>query len=311
MCGIAGSLGRTPAGSSSMVQAVERMVASLVHRGPDDAGVWSDAERVVCVGSRRLAIVDLSAAGHQPMPSPSGRFVVALNGEIYNHRDLRRTLDDGTCPPAWRGASDTEVVTACLDAWGIDATLEACVGMFAIAVWDRDTRRLTLARDRIGEKPLYFGRFAGVWLFGSEIKALAAHPLFGATVDPDAFATYMALGYVPAPSCIHAKVSKLGPGCLVTLDAHDDTPSERVYWSAAAIAARPKRRFARDVDAIDALEDLLANAVQEQMVADRPVGALLSGGIDSSTIVALMRRERPAPIRTYSIGFAESAYNEA
>lgn len=311
MCGIAGSLGANPAGTASLTNVVHGMLAMLVHRGPDDGGVWTDAERSIGLGTRRLAIVDTSVAGHQPMHSRSGRFVVALNGEIYNHRALRRTLDARVDPPTWRGTSDTEILTAGLDAWGIEATLEACVGMFAIAIWDREQRRLTLARDRIGEKPLYFGRFAGVWLFGSELKALAAHPLFRATVDPEAFATYMALGYVPAPASIHAQVRKLRPGCVVTISADDDTANERVYWSPVAVASRPKRTFAHDVDAIDALENLLSNAVAEQMVADRPIGALLSGGVDSSTIVALMRRERSAPIKTFSIGFEQSAYNEA
>ena len=311
MCGIAGSLGANPAGSSSFADVVQRMLAVLVHRGPDDGGVWTDPERSIGLGTRRLAIVDTSVAGRQPMHSRSGRFVVALNGEIYNHVALRRTLDARTAPTTWHGSSDTEVLVAGLDAWGIDATLEACVGMFAIAIWDRDQRRLTLARDRLGEKPLYLGRFGGVWLFGSELKALAAHPLFRDTVDPEAVSTYMALGYVPAPASIHAKVRKLRPGCIVTIGADDDTMHERVYWSPVAVASRPKRTFERDVDAIDALEALLSNAVREQMGADRPVGALLSGGIDSSTIVALMRRQRSAPIRTFSIGFEQSAYNEA
>ena len=311
MCGIAGSLGTVPAGPSSMVHAVQRMVAALVHRGPDDGGVWSDAARAICLGTRRLAIIDVSAAGHQPMHSPSGRYVVTLNGEIYNHRALRARLDALASPPAWRGTSDTEILTVCLETWGIEATLTACVGMFAVAIWDRERRRLTLARDRVGEKPLFYGRFDGVWLFGSEMKALAANPLFRGTVDPTSMAAYMALGYVPAPGSIFTNVQKVRPGCLITIDADRDTPHEQVYWSAVAIANRPKHSFPRDVDAIDALESLLSNAVVEQMVADRPIGALLSGGVDSSSIVALMRAQRSGPIKTFSIGFRQSSFNEA
>ncbi|MEO8938709.1 MAG: asparagine synthase (glutamine-hydrolyzing) [Burkholderiaceae bacterium] len=311
MCGIAGSLGAVVAGPSTMADAVHRMVASLTHRGPDDAGVWADPSAAVCLGNRRLAVVDLSTAGHQPMHSASGRYVVTLNGEIYNHEALRTRLALEGHAPAWVGTSDTEVLTAALEAWGIAATLVACVGMFAIAVWDREERRLTLARDRIGEKPLFFGRFRGTWLFGSEMKALMAHPHFTKQIDREAFATYMSLGYVPAPSSIFAGVRKVMPGTMVTIAAQGSERQENVYWSAIAVAAGPRRAFADDKEAIDTLEGLLSNAVSQQMVADRPVGALLSGGVDSSTIVALMNTHRSAAIRTFSIGFQQSSFNEA
>ncbi len=287
------------------------MVAALAHRGPDDAGVWADAAAEVCLGNRRLAIRDVSATGHQPMHSPSGRYVVTLNGEIYNHPKLIATLEAQGKAPAWRGSSDTEVLTACLDAWGIEAAVAACVGMFAIAVWDREERRLTLVRDRIGEKPLYFGRFGGTWIFGSELKALAAHAQFTGAIAPQSLATYMSLGYVPAPDSIFANVRKVMPGSLVTLEASDDRPAERPYWSMVAVANRPKRSYARDSDAIDALEALLVRSVSEQMIADRPLGALLSGGIDSSSIVALMCAQRSSTIKTFSIGFQQSSFNEA
>ena len=309
MCGIAGSLGRSSVTSSS-VDAVGRMIAALLHRGPDDGGVWSDGEQV-CLGSRRLAIIDLSGAGHQPMASPSGRHVIVLNGEIYNHADLRRRLVDDGLAPSWRGNSDTEVLVAAIDAWGIEATLAAAVGMFAFAVWDRERRTLTLARDRLGEKPLHYGRFGDAWLFGSEIKALAAHPRFHRTIDPDALADFMTQSYVSAPHSIYRGVCKLAPGAFVTLSADSAAAHESVYWSAPEVAARPRLQFDRPDDAVDALEALLTDAVGRQMIADRPLGALLSGGIDSSSIVALMVKHRASAIETFSIGFSESAFNEA
>ena len=311
MCGIAGSLGQPTAGPASMVDDVRRMVASLVHRGPDDDGVWIDAPAGIGLGNRRLAILDRSAAGHMPMHSASGRYVVTLNGEIYNHAALAATLASGGLLPRRQGTSDTEILTACIDAWGIEAAVVACVGMFAIAIWDREARRLTLVRDRIGEKPLYFARFDRTWIFGSETKALAAHPKFRRSVDPQSLSSYMSLGYVPAPGCIFAGVHKVMPGTLVTLAADADLHAEHRYWSATVEARRAAHRFTRDGEAVDALEHLLARAVSEQTVADRPVGALLSGGVDSSSIVALMCAQRSSTIKTFSIGFRQSAYNEA
>ena len=279
--------------------------------GPDDAGVWADPAQGIYLGNRRLAIVDVSTAGHQPMPSPGGRYVVTLNGEIYNHRELRRRLDDAGRAPTWYGTSDTETLTGAFDAWGIDATIDACVGMYAIGIWDRVERNLTLVRDRIGEKPLYYGRFGNVWLFGSELKALAAHASFERAIDPDALSTYMSLGYVPAPATIYRNVRKVLAGTRIVLRAGDPVPREATYWSATDIASRPRLSFDRDDDAVDALERLLGTAVDEQKIADRPFGALLSGGIDSSTIVALMCARHAARLETFSIGFRESAFNEA
>ena len=311
MCGIAGSLGTTSVDASSMVERVGRMVASLIHRGPDDAGVWSDPSPGICLGNRRLAVQDVTEAGHQPMHSSSGRYVVTINGEIYNYRSLRQQLESQGRAPAWRGASDTEVLTAGLDAWGIDRTIAACVGMFAMAVWDRERRQLTLARDRMGEKPLYFGRFQDVWLFGSELKALAAHPFCERVIDPQALSAFMSLGYVPAPASIYRNVHKVRPGCTITLDTNRDVAPERTYWSAVEVSNRSRRAFESDHEAIDEAERLLSQAVSQQMVADRPVGALLSGGVDSSCMVAMMRAERASRIKTFSIGFKESAFNEA
>jgi asparagine synthase (glutamine-hydrolysing) len=311
MCGIAGSLGSPSGDSLPIGDSVQRMIMSLAHRGPDDAGIWFDAHSSICLGNRRLSILDVSHAGHQPMHSAGGRYVVTLNGEIYNHESLRTKLSAQGEAPTWLGSSDTEVLTACFEAWGIEATVAASVGMFAIAIWDRELRTLTLARDRIGEKPLFFGRFRGTWLFGSEIKALAAHPSFRRSIDPAALSAYMALGYIPAPVSIYRNVAKVRPGHLVTLRIGDDRPTETPYWSAIACANQPKYEFTHDVEAIDALEGLLTTAVSQQMVTDRPFGALLSGGIDSSSIVALMCAQRTSRLETFSIGFRESAFNEA
>lgn len=311
MCGIAGSLSAVPAPHGAMVEAVGRMVASLVHRGPDDSGVWGDPETGVCLGNRRLAIMDLSAAGHQPMPSPGGRYVLALNGEIYNHLDLRDRLAAEGRAPAWRGHSDTETLGAAIEAWGVTAALAATIGMFGLAVWDRQERRLTLARDRIGEKPLYYGRFGGTWLFGSELKALLAHPDCRPEIDPDAFSTYMALGYVPAPASIWRGIRKVMPGRTLTFGADDATPVETTYWSATDAAEAPQLAFPSDRAATDALEELLLDAVTRQMLSDRPLGAFLSGGVDSTTLVALMTAAGRSHVRTFSIGFNESSFNEA
>jgi asparagine synthase (glutamine-hydrolysing) len=310
MCGIAGSLGRRQTADASLDD-VGRMVATLVHRGPDDGGVWSDRDGLCALGARRLAILDVGPSGRQPMASPSTRFVVVLNGEIYNHLALRRRLEAEHRAPAWRGHSDTETMAAAFDAWGIEATVAAANGMFAFAVWDRDRKALTLARDRLGEKPLHYGRFGGTWLFGSEIKALVAHPNFRPTIDRQALGAYMAQSYVSAPQSIYQGVVKLAPGSLVTLTAAGDEAREIAYWSAAEVALRPRLQFARPDDAIDALESLLTDAVRRQMLADRPLGALLSGGIDSTSVVALMCAHRTSTIQTFSIGFLESAFNEA
>ena len=311
MCGIAGSIEGPDHTRASIEARVGRMISTLAHRGPDDAGVWTDPSFRVCLGNRRLAVLDCSDAGHQPMMSASGRYVVTFNGEIYNCKALRKELESVRYAPAWRGTSDTEVLVAAFDAWGIEAAVSACVGMFAIAVWDRESKALTLARDRIGEKPLYFGQCRGVWLFGSELKALVAHPAFESTIDLQAASTYMTLGYVPAPATIYRGVSKVRPGCLVRIDATTHAVQERPYWSLLEAAGRAPLEFASESEAIDRVEALLSQAVAQQRTADQPLGALLSGGVDSSLIVALMRAQDEAPIQTFSIGFHESSFNEA
>ncbi|MFD2754734.1 asparagine synthase (glutamine-hydrolyzing) [Comamonas terrae] len=308
---------------------LERMAETIVHRGPDSAGYWHDAAGGIALGHRRLAIVELSPAGAQPMRSACGRYVMAFNGEIYNHLDLRRQLgtkehshpsplaggEDGNA--GWRGHSDTETLLAGFSVWGLRATLERCVGMFAIAVWDKKERSLTLARDRLGEKPLYYG-----WqgqgadaslLFGSDLAALKAHPAFAADINRDALSLYMRHNAIAAPHSIYRGICKLQPGCLLTASLAQREPKIEAYWSLPQVALQGAATpFAgTEVEAVDALEALLKDAVRQQMMADVPLGAFLSGGIDSSTVVALMQAQSQRPVKTFTIGFNEQGYNEA
>jgi asparagine synthase (glutamine-hydrolysing) len=314
MCGIAGLLlspGKLTA--AALGATIAAMTDTLTHRGPDDGGVWLDAEAGIALGHRRLAIIDLSAAGHQPMLSAAGRFVLTFNGEIYNFVALRRELT--AAGHGFHGDSDTEVLLAALATWGIDATLRRIEGMFAFALWDREARQLTLARDRSGEKPLYYGWHNGALLFASELKAFSAFPGFAAAVDREALAAYVELGWVPVPASILAGIRKLPPASVITLSwpANDPLPEPQHYWSAAGAAQRLVAAPFRGsmADAADLVEQRLRAAVQSMMVADVPLGALLSGGIDSSLVVALMQASSPRPVRTFSIGFAEQRFNEA
>jgi asparagine synthase (glutamine-hydrolysing) len=295
---------------------VTRMTRALAHRGPDDQGIWVDAEGRIALGHRRLAIVDLSLAGHQPMASPAGRYVITFNGEIYNHADLRRELDGQGHQIAWRGHSDTETLLAGFDAWGIKPTLQRAFGMFAFAVWDRQDRALTLARDRLGEKPLYYGRQHGPkspFLFASELKALRQHPDFDPEVDREALSLFVRYLDVPAPLSIYRGISKLLPGTMLTLAHRAAEPVIEEYWSGAEVAqdgvANPLGL--RGEAATDALEQVIEGAVGRQMMADVPLGAFLSGGVDSSTVVAIMQKLSPRPVKTFTVGFDEQAYNEA
>jgi asparagine synthase (glutamine-hydrolysing) len=318
MCGLAGFVGGDWSSGEERARAVlGGMAGRIAHRGPDGTGLWLDAERRVALGHNRLAILDLSPAGDQPMLSAGGRYVIVYNGECYNHEELRHRLIAESVPINWRGHSDTETLLAAIEAWGIRTTLERAVGMFAFALWDRQTKQLTLARDRLGEKPLYYGwQGAGrdrAFLFGSELKALAAHPSFRREIDREALTLYMRHSYVPAPHSIYSGIAKLLPGAFLTLSAGSDEPTVERYWSGAEVAregARAQRQGSPE-DHVDRLEDLLSDAVRQQMISDVPLGAFLSGGVDSSTIVALMQAQSGLPVRTFSIGFHEEAYNEA
>jgi asparagine synthase (glutamine-hydrolysing) len=311
MCGFAGLLTRAAYGRDDLACHARRMIGPIAHRGPDDSGVWADADAGIAFGFRRLAILDRSPYGHQPMWSPSARYVAMFNGEVYNFAALRGELE--ACGFRLRGQSDTEVVLAAFDRWGIASAVTRFVGMFAIAVWDVERRELSLVRDRLGKKPLYVYSEPGLVTFGSELKALAAGPAFDRTIDREALAAYFRYLYVPAPRSIFARAAKIPAGHILTIDdAAGPLPDSQPYWSLAEAArdglAHP---IASEREAIARLDALVADAVRVRMVSDVPIGALLSGGIDSSTIVALMQESSPRPVRTYTIGFDETAFDEA
>lgn len=314
MCGFAGFLTTGHWNREEFAIGLSRRMAdSIVHRGPDSAGFWHDSSHGIVLAHRRLAIVDLSPAGAQPMSSACGRYVVAFNGEIYNHMDMRADLGG----LAWRGHSDTETLLAGFAVWGIRETLERSVGMFALAVWDRRERVLTLARDRLGEKPLYYGwqgkGSEACLLFGSDLSSLKAHPAFSAKINRDALALYMRHNAIASPHSIYEGIYKLEPGHLLTVSLADHKPKIESYWSLTHVAecgvAAPF--VGSDAEAVDALEAKLKNAVRRQMMSDVPLGAFLSGGIDSSTVVALMQEQSQRPVKTFTIGFNEAGYNEA
>lgn len=313
MCGLVGFLSSDILDGLGMVR---RMADCIEARGPDDAGYWINTDQNIALGHRRLAILDLSPAGRQPMHSHSGRYVVAFNGEIYNHLVLRRELEFKG-GGAWLGHSDTETLLAGFEAWGIRQTVERCVGMFAFAVWDTALRVLTLVRDRLGEKPLYYGWQGGgvkrAFLFGSELKALKAHPAFSAQINRGALCLLLRHNAIPSPYSIYDGIAKLDPGCMLSLSLDRPEPLISQYWSLAKVAcAGVAKRFSSSPEAaVDQLDELLKDAVRQQMVADVPLGAFLSGGIDSSTVVALMQAQSNRPVKTFTIGFNDAAYNEA
>jgi asparagine synthase (glutamine-hydrolysing) len=312
MCGITGIFTTQSLRADEMTRSVQRMAEQIAHRGPDDAGTWVQADAGIGLGFRRLSILDLSEHGHQPMVSASGRYVMVFNGEVYNYLELRRELEQAGC--RFRGHSDTETVLAAFERWGVAVTVPRMVGMFAIALWDRELRTLTLVRDRLGKKPLYVFARSGVLLFGSELKAIAAGPGFDDTLNESAIAAYLQYLYIPAPDSVFQHVTKLLPGHTMTVrDPADPLPQSTPYWSALASAQRGATEpFAgSDADAIDALEALLADAVALRLQADVPVGALLSGGLDSSVVTALAQRASAAPLKTYTIAFDATEYNEA
>lgn len=314
MCGIVGIWGGLPDKQSVIRSGCRRMR----HRGPDSEGYWEDEGSGLALGHVRLAILDLSEAGSQPMVSACGRFVLVLNGEVYNHLELRDSLEGQGRAPAWRGHSDTETLLACFGAWGVARTLQSAVGMFAMGLWDKHERTLSLMRDRMGEKPLYMGFVAGNFVFASELKALVDMPGFNREPDRAALSALLRHNYIPAPLSIYESIRKLPPGCWLELSEqqrqHGGLPPPVQYWSAQETARQGhghRLAFGSDHEAVDRLESVLTTAVKGQMLSDVALGAFLSGGIDSSTIVALMQKENSTAVRTFSIGFDDPAYNEA
>jgi asparagine synthase (glutamine-hydrolysing) len=308
MCGIVGFWG--PAAERGLV---EQMATRISHRGPDGHDSWVDAQAGIALGHRRLAILDLSAAGAQPMLSPCANFVVNFNGEIYNHLDVRDELQRADRAPQWRGHSDTETLAAGLSAWGVRGTLERLNGMFALAVWCRSARTLTLARDRMGEKPLYYGRCGSTLFFGSELKAFAPHPDWRPEIDRHSLAAFLRHNYVPAPRSIYRDILKLPPAHLIEIRSSTaPLPESAAYWDIVATArAGLVARHDRGGDIEDHMDDLLRESVRLRMASDVPLGAFLSGGIDSTLIAAMMQAQSTSPVRTFTIGFAETAFNEA
>ena len=311
MCGIAGFVDHSPAaGQYNMAAVATRMAGTLVSRGPDDSGEWVERENGIGLAHRRLSIIDLSTSGHQPMLSSDGRYVLVYNGELYNFQELRVELEARGQP--FRGHSDSEVLLEACVAWGVERAVERCLGMFAFGVWDRHQRKLTLGRDRLGIKPLYWAHFGQVFLFGSELKALRAHPGFEARIDPDAVAAFMRFSYIPAPHSVYKKVYKLEPGCLLSVQARQ-APQIQRYWDMRQVArdGAADPLDISDEEALDQFEEVLGDAVQRRMVADVPLGAFLSGGIDSSAIVALMQKHSKRPVQTFTIGFQEADQDES
>lgn len=327
MCGIVGIHVPDHSSPAELRAEVTRMAAALQHRGPDDAGAWVAEDRGVALAHRRLSIIDLSEAGHQPMASRSGRFTLVFNGEIYNHLDIRAELASAGYVMPWRGHSDTETLLAAFEVWGVEAALQRTVGMFALAAWDARDEVLLLARDRFGEKPLYYGWAGDAFVFASELKALRVARGFRNAVCREALEQFLRFLYVPAPLSIYEGIFKLEPGCILTL--HGKPPSSapatplrppsshggvsvRRWWSlAAAVEAAAEHRFKEPGEAIEALKAQLRETIQLQSLSDVPLGAFLSGGVDSSTIVAAMQEQASTPVKTFTVAFDERAYDES
>lgn len=311
MCGFAGFLQSI----SCEVEAhntTNKMISRIIHRGPDDSGIWIDSTQGVALGHRRLSIIDTSNAGHQPMHSSSGNFVIVFNGEIYNHLELRDEIDKEIGTSIWRGGSDTETLLKGIELWGVKETLIKSVGMFAIAVFDKRKSKLTLVRDRFGEKPLYYGWKDDAFIFGSELKAFKDHPNFDGQINHNSIAQFLKYNYVPSPNTIYKNIYKLKPGFLYELDCKSKKGTYSQYWSPTAINEFKSKYNSSSVEeSISGLKNILSEAVQQQMRSDVPLGAFLSGGVDSSLIVSLMQEASTKPIKTFSIGFEQKGYNEA
>jgi asparagine synthase (glutamine-hydrolysing) len=337
MCGFCGFITTDATFLTRAESVATSMALAMQHRGPDDSGAWADVSAGIAFGFRRLSILDLSNAGHQPMHSASGRFVMTFNGEIYNHTDLRDLLSAtqlGESAQPWRGHSDSETLLACFEAWGLEETLQKTVGMFAIALWDTQTRTLHLARDRFGEKPLYYGwattasTATPAFVFGSELKALRAYPGFANPVSREALALYMRFTYVPAPYSIYQNIFKLEPGCMLSISSNNSEavpPSAPLrppavqgglrmhrWWSLASVVeGGTQNQISSEKEALETLEQRLKDAVRVQSLADVPLGAFLSGGMDSSCIVALMQAQSSRPVKTFTVGFEEAGFDES
>lgn len=314
MCGITGFLlNPIDAERGHLADTIAAMTNTLAHRGPDDSGVWMNQTAGIALGHRRLSVIETSELGHQPMLSACERYVIVFNGEIYNHQELRRELEHTGHTRGWRGQSDTETLLAMIVARGVSATLRKLQGMFAFALWDQHNQSLILARDRMGEKPLYYGWVGDVFVFASELKALRVYPGFRSEVDRRILSLYLRLGYIPAPWTLHQGMSRLSPGHCVTLVCGQTDLASECYWSALSATRKGRReKFSgSDGDAMNLLDETLRRAVSDQMVADVPLGAFLSGGIDSSLIVAMMQSQAGSPVKTFSIGFREPGYDEA
>lgn len=310
MCGIAGIWERNGCSLQDLKRRASAMTQTLSHRGPDDSGIWSSDQASIAFGQRRLAIIDLSPMGHQPMVSANGQYAITFNGEVYNFRELRAELE--RCGVRFRGHSDTEVIVEGFAQWGVKSTIARLNGMFAIAAWDAGERHLFLARDRMGEKPLYWAIFDGLVLFGSELKALCAHPGWKPNLNRGAIAAFLRHGYVPGPFTIYEDVYKLPPAGFVKI-ASGGGPEVGAYWDLAGVVSRGQRNTlqANEEGLVDELEALLHDAVSRRMIADVPLGAFLSGGYDSSTVVALMQKASPRPVKTFTISFENPAFDEA
>lgn len=313
MCGIAGLWLARKQNEMDVRRVALEMAAAIRHRGPDSSGQWGDGEAGIALAHRRLSIIDLSAAGAQPMEDPSGRYVIVFNGEIYNHLDLRLKLEDEGAVPCWRGHSDTETLLAAIAFWGLERTLDLVCGMFAFGLWDKATRNLTLARDRLGEKPLYYGWSDGALLFASELDALMTYPRFDNEIDRAAVAAFLRFSYIPEPATIFKNIRKLQPGHFLCLTSPLDTSLPKPYWSLEAVALAGVRQVNRgDYAALcREVETCLEEVVASQMLSDVPLGCFLSGGIDSTLVAALMQRTSRGTTRTFSIGFQNQRFDEA
>jgi asparagine synthase (glutamine-hydrolysing) len=315
VCGFSGFIGYSDFCTDKVELVASNMGAAIFHRGPDDFGIWRDNDAELALTHRRLSILDLSIAGHQPMISHSGRFIIAFNGEIYNHLDLRSKIKN----KSFKGYSDTETLLCLIEDEGVVSALKQTVGMFAFSLWDRKEKKLYLVRDRMGEKPLYYGWQNGVFLFGSELKALKAHPAFYGEIDRNSIAMQLSNSCIPAPYSIYKGIKKLLPGTFLMLSMgangfiEKELPEPQKYWSFAAVAEEGVENRIIDSESviIHKLDHLLSRSVKDQMIADVPLGAFLSGGVDSSAVVALMQKQSSTPIKTFSIGFNERGYDEA